>query len=256
VKPIWMLCETAIRLGLDSRFWEKDQAYSTPPGCVFLRNSERLYGLWFITLNAMLSGGKIESDYRQAFNDTETGPPKTFQGKAPIDSFETGSEATLVMLVAALEAYLRDVLAFAARRDPSIMKQYSVGISANTDQLMTYQSIDEFRDTLPLEWARVWLDRRKSPKDWIGGLRKLGVDGIAEDAASRLNLVRGIRHVIVHSAGIVDRDFVRQHPEAGRSIGDKIHVGDEGIRSAANSVFDLFAPTEEHFAKAFVRKAV
>lgn len=255
MRLIWQMSDTARRLNLDNRLWDLDEKYVTPPGRVFIRNAERLYGLWFTTTNAARSGAELEESYRKAFNDPNATHPRTFQGKAYADSLETGSEAILVMLVASLEAYLRDLLTFAAQQDSSLLTKHPVEIAYESKEVAGWTSIDTVRAALPELWAKEWLRRRPSPGAMVSGLRKLGVEAINDDVVAAFDIVLGIRHLIVHTAGTVDDAFLSKHPGTPQKKGEKIIVGEPGIWSAATAVFDLFAPTEDSFARRFVRSA-
>ena len=75
-----------------------------------------------------------------------------------------------VLLVTTVEAYLKDVLIFAAKTDPSIME--SSNQSASYTEVLRARSIGELTEELQSRWARNFVDDG-GPDRWI---KRLTID--------------------------------------------------------------------------------
>jgi hypothetical protein len=65
-----------------------------------------------------------------------------------------------------------------------------------------------------------------------------------------LELIWGIRHVVVHAAGIATADFVKRHPGGG-AAGDHVRVGSRAFGTFIESVKGFMEPTERFFVKRY-----
>ena len=153
-----------------------------------------------------------------------------------------------VMLVTLTEAYLQDVLSYYASIDQKFMN--------DSEQKATYQEIvsAESTETLAQElrerWARNFIDKG-GPKLWIEKLYRMGARGYADDLADQMELLWGIRHVVVHRAGKVSNDFVRRHSELGYSRGDEIKLDGDQIAAYAISVIEFVKTTDGYFCSRY-----
>lgn len=149
----------------------------------------------------------------------------------------------VVMLVTCVEAYLLDLLATAARLDPDRMSQ-SQQVAAYAD-VIAATSLDALANELRVRWARNWLNDG-GPTRWISRLEKMGARKYPNGLASRLELIWGIRHVVVHAAGIATADFVKRHPGFVRA-GERVRVPTGNLSQFVHDVGDFVKPTEQFF---------
>jgi len=160
------------------------------------------------------------------------------------DRMQTINRWQVVMMVTCIEAYLQDVLATAARLDPELMK--------NSEQHAQYAdviaaiSLDAPADKLRVRWARNWLSDG-GPARWISRFRKMGATGYAADLGSRLELYWGIRHIVVHAAGVATPDFLKRHPSVVAAAGDRVRVNHRDLKKFFEAVWEFMEPTEKFF---------
>ena len=167
---------------------------------------------------------------------------------------QTGRErmatATLwqvVMLVTCVEAYLQDLLAIAASADPRLMVE-SQQLAPYAD-VISATSLDELASELRARWARGWLSDG-GPTRWISRIKRMEARGYPDGLAPRLELIWGIRHVVVHAAGIATADFVKRHPGGG-AAGDHVRVGSRAFGTFIESVKGFMEPTERFFVRRY-----
>ena len=152
----------------------------------------------------------------------------------------------VVMLVTCVEAYLQDLLAIAASVDPKLMDE-SQQVAPYAD-VISSTPLDELASELRARWARGWL-RKGGPTSWISRLKKMGARGYPDGLAPRLELIWGIRHVVVHAAGIATANFVKRHPGFAATAGDRVRVGLRDFGAFIESVKDFMEPTERYFIR-------
>jgi hypothetical protein len=170
-------------------------------------------------------------------------------------SRQTGDERTgtatlwqVVMLVTCVEAYLQDLLANAASVDPKLMDE-TQQVAPYAD-VISATSLDELASELRARWARGWLSDG-GPTRWISRLTKMGVRGFPDGLALRLERIWGIRHVVVHAAGVATRDFVKRHPGVAAAAGDHVRVGLGELVEFIDSVRGFLEPTDRCFLKRY-----
>ena len=170
-------------------------------------------------------------------------------------TLQTGRErmatATLwqvVMLVTCVEAYLQDLLAIAASVDPKLMAE-SQQVAPYAD-VISATSLDELASELRARWARGWL-RKGGPTSWISRLEKMGARGYPDGLAPRLERIWGIRHVVVHAAGVATADFVKRYPGVVAAAGDRVQVGSRDFGAFIESVKGFMEPTERYFVRRY-----
>jgi len=161
-----------------------------------------------------------------------------------IGRWETANLWQVVMLVTCVEAYLQDLLSAAASVGPELMSE-SQQLAPYAD-VIAATSLDELANELRARWARGWLSDG-GPTRWISRLVKMGARGYPADLAPRLELIWGIRHAVVHAAGVANADFVRRHPGVVRAAGDRLRVHSRDFKAFLLAVNDFMEPTEEFF---------
>ncbi|HSL04332.1 MAG TPA: hypothetical protein VK901_12455 [Nitrospiraceae bacterium] len=154
----------------------------------------------------------------------------------------------VVMLVTCVEAYLQDLLAIAASVDPKLMDK-SQQLAPYTD-VISATSLDELASKLRTQWARGWLSDG-GPTRWISRLKRMGARSYSDGLASRLELIWGIRHVVVHAAGVATTDFVKRHPGVAAAAGNRVRVGTGEFGEFIDSVRGFLEPTERFFVKRY-----
>jgi hypothetical protein len=241
VRAMWSGTTTATQLGLGNDFFDRKPGYITAPGATFLRNSEHLYGLWFYSMtnffhwqmeDAQLSIGKPDED---GF--------KSFQARAAFGALRITSYWLTVILCTLIEAYLTDVLVLIASRDASFAKQLA-GIKAKA------RSVPSDRQRV-----RAWLKAHKNPKEWLQGLNEIGVTDFTDGLSSRLHDLLGVRHLVVHSAGVVDEEYLHHHPRSTWQLGSTAIIDDEMLRGFIRATFEFVAPIEAYMIPRFVSQS-
>jgi hypothetical protein len=155
-----------------------------------------------------------------------------------------------VMLVTITETYLQDVLAFAAEVDPTLMAKS--GQTAEYSEILAAHSIGELVEELRARWARGFLDDG-GPTRWIDRLTRMGArfpDGIA----GHMEPLWGIRHVVVHRAGVVTKDFERRHPHFGLHSGQELILPRGFWVDTTYAVADFQSGCEEYFHARYQRE--
>jgi len=137
------------------------------------------------------------------------------------ERFQTVSLWQVVILVTCVEAYLQDILIIAASIDPELMSKSEQ--KALYAEIIASASLEELANNLRRRWARNWLNDG-GPTSWISRFERMGVSEYPKGLAQRLELIWGIRHIIVHTAGVADNDFVKRHPGIVKAVGDYVKI--------------------------------
>lgn len=161
-----------------------------------------------------------------------------------LERYGTATLWQVVMLVTCIEAYLQDLLVAAASVDPKFMRK-SQQVAPYAD-VVSATSLDDLANELRRRWARGWLSDG-GPTRWISGLHKMGARGYPVGPASRLELIWGIRHVTVHTAGVATADFLKRHPGAVESVGDRVRVSSGQFKAFVEASREFLEPTERFF---------
>ena len=118
------------------------------------------------------NSAEMMDDRAQRISDTLLKPIKQFT-----DGFLTVREWIPALLVTTVEAYLEDVLIYAAKVDPAIMEssrptvQYAEVVRARSLEELK----EELRDKLPPRWAKKFLDDHdRGPDSWMKEASKNG----------------------------------------------------------------------------------
>lgn len=154
----------------------------------------------------------------------------------------------VVMSVTCAEAYLQDVLAAAAGQDPGLMSKSEQ--SALYAEVLAATSLQALSDDMRSRWARRWVSDG-GPSRWIERLKRMGARGYANDLGSRLEVYWGVRHVVVHGAGVATSDFVRHHPGIVERPGMHIRLNGGHIKRLLLAVNELVGTTDRFFSKRY-----
>jgi hypothetical protein len=161
-----------------------------------------------------------------------------------IEGFQTITLWQVVMLVTCVEAYLQDVLAAAASVDPEFMSKSEQ--CAPYADVIAATSLEALANDLRARWARGWLSDG-GPGRWIERLSKMGARGYPNDLAPRLERFWGIRHVVVHAAGVATADFVKRHPGVVKAAGDRVRANYHDFKKFFEAVKEFLEPSERFF---------
>jgi hypothetical protein len=151
-----------------------------------------------------------------------------------------------VIFVAVVEAYLKDVLIFAAGIDTSLMD--CTGQTVTYQDALNAKSLEELLIELRSKWARTFVDSG-GPTTWIGSLEAMGARGYLPETVSQMEMLWGVRHLIVHSAGVANADFVRTHPELKAQVGKRFIVNNAQIREWSAAMYDFVDVTDRYFVR-------
>jgi len=77
----------------------------------------------------------------------------------------------------------------------------------------------------------------------------MGARGYAVGLAPRLELIWGIRHVTVHTAGVATADFLQRHPGAAKAVGDRVKVSLPQFKVYLAAVREFLETTENSFSR-------
>lgn len=167
---------------------------------------------------------------------------KTLQTKR--SRFETITLWQVVMMVTCVEAYLQDVLTAAASVDPELMSKSEQ--HAPYADVITASSLEALANELRARWARGWLSDG-GPTRWISRFGKMGARGYPDGLAPRLERFWGIRHVVVHAAGVATADFVKRHPGVVAAAGDRLRGNSDDLEKFLEAIRGFMDPTEAFF---------
>ena len=151
---------------------------------------------------------------------------------------------TVVMMVTCVEAYLQDVLTAAASVDPNLMCKSEQ--SALYADIIAASSLESLANELRRRWAQNWLNDG-GPTRWISRLTKMGVRRYPSNLAPQLERFWGIRHIVVHAAGVATADFVRRHPGMVKAAGDHLPAKYCDLGLFLKIMMEFVKPTESFF---------
>ena len=72
----------------------------------------------------------------------------------------------------------------------------------------------------------------------------MGAAGYPDDLGPRLELCWGIRHIVVHAAGVATADFVKRHPGVVKAAGTRVRVTLRDVLKFVEAVRDFLEPTD------------
>lgn len=161
-----------------------------------------------------------------------------------IGRFHTLTLWQIVMLVTCVEAYLQDVLTAAAKVDPELMSRSEQ--RAGYVDVIAATSLDALANELRGRWARGW-QSDGGPTCWISRLEKMGARGYSVNLGPRLERFWGIRHVVVHAAGVATSDLVKRHPELNAKAGDRLRASSRDVQKFLGDIVGFMETTERFF---------
>ena len=159
----------------------------------------------------------------------------------------------LVLVVTIIETYLQDVLAECAAKRPSLMKgnQPSFPKVLAFDDVSEIDTVEDVRLEFCTRWSRGFISDG-GPQRWIDRLARLGGKDLLDLDGQTLEELWGVRHVVVHAAGIVTRDFARRHSRLGVGIGSRIEVPGPQFSTYTSAALDFVAAVEKFVTAAFL----
>ena len=255
MRAMWIGTELARELGLGNDFFDHEEGSITPPGSYFIENAENLYGLWFVALQYYPRAMADEAKCAEiGLGEAKGNPPlRTFQARAAQGAMTVTNDWIVVHLVTIIEAYLKGILEYHVVNDREVLMANSEEVNVGTGILLGAAENNQIADTLARHWVKAWLKRRKNPKAWINWFTEIGVSGFSNDLKSELEEMLGVRHLLVHSAGHVDEEYLRRHEGSQYSLGDKLSVSEIKVREYISTTFKFFAPIEAHFIKLYAQ---
>jgi hypothetical protein len=147
----------------------------------------------------------------------------------------------IVMVVTAAETYLQDALAYCALVDPSIMSD--VAQVASYNEVLGAQSTQDLAGLLRLRWARNFVDKG-GPATWIERLQRMGARPFRSALGADLEKIWGIRHVVVHRAGVVTHDFAQRYPEFEAEPSQLLHLDMPVVFEASDRIEEFARHTD------------
>jgi hypothetical protein len=98
------------------------------------------------------------------------------------------------------------------------------------------------------KWARRFVDNG-GPTTWIKSLEAMGAKGYPPETASHMETLWDDRHLIVHSTGVANAEFVRRRPELKAEVGKRFTVDDAQIKQWSDAMFDFVGITDQFFVR-------
>ncbi len=165
-----------------------------------------------------------------------------------LDRVRTSHSGKSSLRLPPVEIYLQDVFKGAAKIDPTLMEKSEQPI--RYADVVRAGSIEELGDEMGSRWARGWVEDG-GPARWISRFEKMGARGFAADLPAQLERIWGIRHVIVHSAGVATPDFVRRHPGVATAVGDLVRISTGDLEIFASQTIAFVKPVEAYILKRY-----
>jgi hypothetical protein len=151
-----------------------------------------------------------------------------------------------VLFVAIVEAYLKDVLIYAAGIDSSLAQR--TGQSATYQEALDAKSLEDLKLKLRSKWARTFVDNG-GPTTWIKKFESMGASGYRPETVGQMERLWGIRHLVVHSAGIAKAEFVRGHPELKAQVGKRFIVSSAHFKPWGVAIYNFVEVTDQYFVR-------
>jgi hypothetical protein len=222
-----------------------------------IRHMLKLSRHQLVLMNAQLTKANQSATFAKALVDLAKNPGQTKLVRSlnrltrslntftvTMEGFHTIKRWQVVMLVTCVEAYLQDVLTAAASADPELMSKSEQ--RAPYADVIAATSLEALANDLRARWARGWLSDG-GPSRWIERLGKMGARGYPNDLGPRLERFWGIRHVVVHAAGIATADFVKRHPSVVGAAGNRVMVNSHDLKRFMQAVKEFIEPTDGFF---------
>ena len=181
---------------------------------------------------------------------TARGIPGVTREHGPLEALDVLSGVVVlwewipVMLVTIVEAYLIDALTYAAQHDSRFMERSEQSMSYA--ELRSAASLDDVLTELRDRWARNFVNKG-GPQSWVDRLTKMGARGYRPGTAQEMETLWGIRHLIVHRAGVATAEFTRLHPHLGVNVGEEVHISPAQISKWIEHIQDFANVTDTFF---------
>jgi len=223
------------------------QQFVTPAAPAFLENIDRLGQFLELIPDADRSA-------RASLPESPLAPVLRPSNPDAIDGHGSPAAFALqwygVMLVTVAETYLQDVLAFAAELDPSLMAKSEA--SARYEDVIAADSVQDLADELRARWARGFVDDG-GPRRWTERLTRMGAR-FPSELGERMEPLWGARHVVIHRAGTVTRDFARRHRNLGLDAGHELILPRKFWLDVTMDVAVFQRETESYFNTRYQRE--
>jgi hypothetical protein len=77
----------------------------------------------------------------------------------------------------------------------------------------------------------------------------MGASHYRPETVSQMETLWDVRHLIVHSAGIANADFVCRHPELKAQVGKRFIVNNAQIKQWSAAMYDFVDITDQCFVR-------
>jgi hypothetical protein len=159
-------------------------------------------------------------------------------------------EWQIVMAITFAETFLHDVLVECAQVDPTVLGEAQPTTSFS--EVSVAESLEALKHEMFSKWARSFVDDG-GPTKWTRRLTVLGVRGLPTELRE-LEEAWGIRHSIVHRAGVVSTDFARRHPSLKGEVGEHIDLSAPQVIRYVELIDQFVLPIDASFAARFVAR--
>jgi hypothetical protein len=219
----------------------------TAAGSTYRENSKRLAQLVLIVVeSAELFANEIRSLAQSGVTVADAELSKRLNS-----TFDRLSEGTtflhewhIAMAATFAETFLHDVLVECCLVDPSLLGEADP--SASYEEIVSATSLEALKANIYSKWARSFVDDG-GPHRWSDRLSRMGVSALPSSVPI-LEEAWGIRHVIVHHAGVVSAEFVRRHPNLKATVGQRIELEPQQVIRYVQAMGAFVAPIDESFA--------
>jgi hypothetical protein len=160
------------------------------------------------------------------------------------DGILVSHEFLPVLMVAVTEAYLKDVLVYAAGMDPTLMERSEQ--SASYNDVLNATSLAAVIEQLRRQWAKTFIDSG-GPAVWIKSLQKMGARGYRTETIGAMEALWGVRHLIIHSSSLVTHEFARRHPNFPIAVGSRFIVNANHLKQWFAAMCDFVEVTDRYF---------
>lgn len=140
-----------------------------------------------------------------------------YSGPWRIDVGRTMLSWQVAMRVSAVEVYLQDALTFLAVYDPEFIRKRGSEQSWTYDDVRTASDNDDILWSYGAQWAQSFIGKG-GPRRWAGSLEGSGLGRFAVADVATLEAMWGYRHLRVHNAARLTRDFVARHQSVAEDL--------------------------------------
>jgi hypothetical protein len=158
-----------------------------------------------------------------------------------------------VMLVSFVETYLVDVHVELAAVDTTLVEASEQTVTlADT---VAFSTLDELRAELRGRWAKAFVNDG-GPRIWLTRLTARGVRFDSNQLPEVLEQLWGTRHLVVHNAGRVTREFMLRHPTLSGTVGVPLRISIDRIARWINTASDFVGSVDASYAGRIEAKSV